>query len=85
MIHFNCRCNPIGGDRFKEAIRKWAKDKGIDPEHVFTANSWDMPGGNQWIYGDPSIPLDMIVKGPINASVFEEAIIEDETFPVKPL
>jgi hypothetical protein len=51
-------------ERFKEAINKWAKAKGINPERVLAA--LDIPKARQ-------APLSEIVKGPINTSIFEEA------------
>lgn len=68
-------------DRFHEAINRWAKAKGIDPEKVFTANDWERgeeTESGQLLAYCPPIPLRMIVKNPINTSVFEEVIIIEQ-------
>lgn len=78
MMHFNCRCNPIITDQFKDAIHKWAKAKGVDPEHVFAANDWEK------VYKETVSEIVSNAKRtgfriwpdqPINTSVFEEALI----------
>jgi hypothetical protein len=82
MFRFNCQGKPIIDERFQEAINKWAKAKGVDPEHVFTANDWDIPKYDQYRQGKISKlrckpPLKLVVKGRINTSVFEEAEITE--------
>lgn len=62
----------------RDAINKWAKAKGINPEHVFIANGWDFSKNmddTQVIWGDQPLPLSMIVRGQIKTSIFEEAQI----------
>lgn len=72
MIRFNCAGKPyIDEQLFKEAINDWAKAKGVDPDHIFTANNWDAGNINPIYYNPPS-PLSMLVKSQINTSVFEE-------------
>jgi hypothetical protein len=66
-------------DAIRAAINKWVQAKGVDPEHVFTANDWSEPKYAQF-RSDVSVfsrkpPLSLVVKGQINTSVFEEAII----------
>jgi hypothetical protein len=73
MFRFNCHGRPIFDERFQESINKWANAKGVNPEHVFTANDWDESSNTIPIWGDPPMSLSMIVKNPINTSVFEEA------------
>jgi hypothetical protein len=71
-------------DHYLDAIYDWCKATGIDPEKVFSANDWDEPKNSQY-RSDSTIStfrckpsLSLIVKGQINTSVFEEAIIIGE-------
>lgn len=85
MFRFNCHGQPIIDDRFKEAINKWAKAKGVDPEHVFTANDWGIlsnpftdKGSEMSVSRLRCRPvLKLRPDQPINISIFEEAIIEN--------
>jgi hypothetical protein len=86
MKHYNCRNNADQWDKIAEAVQKWAKAKGVNPEHVFSANDWEVPKYDEYISGGVSAfrckpALRLLVKGPINTSVFEEAIIEDQRSP----
>lgn len=61
MIRFKYNGEPyIDEQLLRKAINNWANAKGVDPDHVFSA---------------VKPPLSSIVKGDINTSIFEEAVI----------
>lgn len=82
MFRFNCSGKPIFDERFQEAINKWAKAKGIDPDKVFEVNGWAREGQPKKQSGMQMLVIYEDYKGglvkPVNTSVFEEAIIDEQ-------
>jgi hypothetical protein len=78
MIRFNCFGKPMLDDYMMDAVRRWAKAKGVNPEKVFKANNWNAPMKIIGLIDDEGFKISPGQE--INTSVFEEAEVVEYIF-----